>query len=79
MAYFDKYGVEFSDDRKTLIRCPKDFNGEYIIPNSVTMIAEEAFQECSSLSSIIISSSISIIEKRAFILCISLSYITTIH
>ena len=25
MAYFDKYGVEFSDDRRTLVRCPEDF------------------------------------------------------
>ena len=36
MAYIDKYGVEFSDDRKTLVKCPKVFKGEYIIPNSVT-------------------------------------------
>ena len=29
MAHVDKYGVEFSDDRKTLVKCPEDFHGEY--------------------------------------------------
>lgn len=43
MAYFDKYGVEFSDDRKTLVRCPKDFEGEYAIPDTVTSVGNSAF------------------------------------
>ena len=38
MAYFDKYGVEFSDDRKTLIKCPEDFQGEYIVPEETETI-----------------------------------------
>lgn len=35
MAYFDKYGVEFSDDKKQLIRCPENYEGSYTIPNGV--------------------------------------------
>ena len=38
MAYIDKHGVEYTDDKKTLIRCPQDFEGEYIIPDGVIEI-----------------------------------------
>jgi hypothetical protein len=40
MAHFDKYGVKFSVDRKTLAKCPKDIQGEYVIPNNVTHTLE---------------------------------------
>ena len=55
MAYFDKYGVEFSDDRKTLIKCPEDFQGEYIIPEEVLFINEDAFRGCTQLKNINVS------------------------
>ena len=29
--YIDEFGVHFSNDKKTLIGCPRDFQGEYII------------------------------------------------
>ncbi len=54
MAYFDKYGVKFSNNRKTLVRCPADYKGEYIIPDGVTRIEEEAFYECYTLTSVVI-------------------------
>ena len=38
MAYFDKYGVEFSDDRRNLVECPKKLQGKYIIPYGVLEI-----------------------------------------
>ena len=34
--YTDEYGVEYSDDKKTLVKCPSDFQGEYVIPDGVT-------------------------------------------
>ena len=52
MAYFDKYGVEFSDDRKTLIKCPRDFKGEYIIPEETETINAYAFEGCKNLRGI---------------------------
>lgn len=42
MAYFDKYGVEFSDDRRYLVECPKKLQGKYIIPNGVLKIGRDA-------------------------------------
>lgn len=39
----DEYGVQFSDDRKTILACPEDFKGEYIIPAEVTLIDDGAF------------------------------------
>lgn len=69
MAYFDKYGVEYSDDRKTLVKCPKDFKGEYVIPDGVTIIGNEAFRGCSGLTSIKISNSVTSIEEQAFCNC----------
>ena len=69
MAYIDKHGVEFSDDRKTLIKCPKDFHGEYVIPNSVTSIGDRAFSDCTSLTSVTIPNSVTGIGDYAFWRC----------
>lgn len=55
MAYFDKYGVEFSDDRKMLEKCPQDFRGEYYIPDDVVYIQIGAFNGCTELTSIKVS------------------------
>lgn len=66
MAYFDKYGVEFSDDRKTLVHCPKDFQGEYTIPYGVERIKYGAFARCSNLTSIYIPNSVKEIGFSAF-------------
>lgn len=73
MAYFDKYGVEFSDDHKTLLKCPQDFEGEYIIPDGVLYISGEAFIECCKLTSIIIPNSVTWIGPSAFENCKNLT------
>lgn len=75
MAYFDKYGVEFSEDKKTLIRCPKDFQGEYIIPDEVLYIRIVAFKDCRNLKKIIIPNSVKRIGERSFSSCTALSFI----
>ena len=66
MAYFDKYGVEFSDDRTTLVRCPEDIQGEYIIPNGVEYIESLAFCGCTELISVSLPRSIVSIGNGAF-------------
>ena len=75
MAYFDKYGVEFSDDRKTLVKCPIVFKGEYIIPNSATSIENSAFYGCEGLTSVTIPNSVTSIGWAAFGNCSSLTSI----
>lgn len=66
MAYIDKYGVEFSDDKRTLIKCPEDFKGEYRIPNGVTSIGFGAFESCTGLTSISIPNTVKEIGFSAF-------------
>ena len=68
MAYIDKYGVEYTNDKKALVRCPEDFSGEYIIPDSVTSIGEQAFFACKGLTSVTIPNSVTSIGERAFLL-----------
>lgn len=75
MAYFDKYGVEFSDDRKTLIRCPKNFTGSYSVPNGVEDISNFAYKDCKNITEIIISNSVVRIGEEAFYGCTCLNSI----
>ena len=75
MAYFDKYGVEFSDDREILVKCPQKIRGDYVIPNSVTNIGGWAFYGCIGLTSVTIPNSVIIIGEEAFKGCISLTSI----
>ncbi len=66
MAYIDKHGVEYTDDKKTLIRCPQDFEGEYIIPDGVERIDTEAFANCTRLTAVTIPSCVTRIAGEAF-------------
>lgn len=58
MAYIDKYGVEFSDDGKTLVKCPTDLKGTYTVPQGVRVIRIGAFADCTLLESVELPSSI---------------------
>lgn len=75
MAYIDKYGVEFTDDRKTLVKCPKDFEGDYIVPDGIEKIAEWAFSDCHKLSMITLSEGVQKIDDYAFFECCGLEAI----
>jgi len=76
MAYSDKYGVRFSDDRKVLFHCPSSFNGDYTIPKDVRKISERAFVDCSGLTSVKIPDSVMEIGKGAFGFCTGLTSVT---
>ena len=74
MAYFDKYGVEFSDDRKTLVKCPKNLQEEYIIPETVNTIGDSAFEDCSCLTHVVIPENVINIGNETFRGCKNLVF-----
>ena len=76
MAYIDKHGVKYTDDKKTLIRCPRDFEGEYIIPDGVIEIRAEGFMHCTKLNSVIIPGSVMKIGFSTFEGCTNLYDVT---
>ena len=73
MAYIDKYGVEFSDDRNILVKCPENFQGEYIIPEGVKCIGDGAFYECKKLLSVSIPNSVVCFGNNSFSFCTGLT------
>ena len=74
MSYIHTDGVEYSDDKKTLVRCPKEAT-EITILDSVTSIGEYAFEDCSGLTLIVIPDGVTSIGKYAFSGCSGLTSI----
>lgn len=69
-------GVLFNKDKTILIQCPGGKSGDYIIPNSVTSIGNDAFSNCDRLTSITIPDSVITIGSSAFSGCDSLTSAT---
>lgn len=72
MAYIDKYGVRYSDDKRILERCPSDFRGDYVIEKGTEIIDSCAFENCIGLSTIIFPDSLKDIGELAFHQCAGL-------
>ena len=70
--YIDELGVQYSDDRKTLISAPKDIRGSYVAYSGVETIKAKAFSECFYLTSVVVPDSVVTIERAAFASCASL-------
>ena len=68
----EQYIGEYSDDRKTLLKCPRDFKGTYTVPKGVTSIKDFAFNDCRELEEVILPDSIKEIGEGAFYMCLSL-------
>lgn len=75
MAYIDKHGVEFTDDKKTLVRCPERLIGKYTIPDGVIEIRAKGFAHCENLYSVMIPDSVVKIGYSAFEGCHYLSFV----
>ncbi len=67
--YSDIDGVLFDKEIKTLIQVPAGKSGNYKILDTVTLIDEAAFAECSRLESIMIPDTVTKIAKAAFAGC----------
>ncbi len=61
--------VIYSTDRKTLIHCPKNYNGEFEIPEGVETIGIEAFAGCKKLTAAILPATLKEIKMLAFANC----------
>ncbi len=75
MAFKDTFGVEYSDDRQTLLKCPKTLAGSYTVSPLVRIIGEGAFNGCSKLEELILQEGVEVIEKDALKGCANLKNI----
>src|SRR5262249_49813246 len=57
-AYSSVVGVLFDKRQTTLIECPGGKAGNYTVPNSVTSVADWAFDGCLSLTNVMIPNSV---------------------
>lgn len=69
-------GFIYGPEKKTIYFAPLSFEGEYVIPNSVTKIDYGAFCYCSGLTSVTIPNSVTRIEMSAFKSCSGLTSVT---
>ena len=74
--YSSADGVLFNKDQTRLICYPEGKTGGYSIPNTVASIGNNAFQNCSGLSSIEIPNSVTEINSDAFLGCSGLTSVT---
>ena len=65
-------GITFSEDNKTLLKCPPSVT-TVVIPSCVTVIGENAFKDCADLISVTIPDSVQMIQNGAFMSCAKLN------
>lgn len=69
LNYSSVNGDLFDKEQKTLLRCPQRKTGEYQIMKGITSIADYAFYNCMSLSSVLIPKGVTSIGEFAFSGC----------
>ena len=75
--YASMNGVLFNKDKTELLYYPCNKNDNiYTIPDSVTNIAEQAFNGCTSLKSVTIPNGVTSIDNYAFVYCGNITNIT---
>lgn len=68
-------GCLYSRDQTELIQCPTGWKGDFVIPDGVTRIRDEAFWGCEGLTSVTIPETVTAIGKYAFASCVRLKSI----
>ena len=68
-------GLLLSKNQKTLLYCPGGKSGECVVPTKVTTIANNAFLNCSNLTSVVLPDGVTSIGESAFQGCSSLASI----
>jgi len=69
LAYSSANGVLFDKNQVTLIQWPEGKTGDYTVPDGVTNIRDQAFRDCSSLTSVTLPHSVTNIGNCAFVNC----------
>ena len=75
-AYSSLGGVLLNEDQSKVLLCPPGKRGNYVIPDSVIVVGDSAFANCSNLANVTIGASVADLGYHAFDSCISLTNIT---
>jgi len=74
--YSSSNGILFDKHQIILIQAPGGIAGSYTIPNSVTSISDDAFEDCGSLTNVTFGTNVTSIGNNTFNSCASLNGIT---
>lgn len=72
----DSFGVLLNKAQTRICIAPANLSGDYVCPETVTRIGNNAFEGCSKITSVTMSGLVSTIEYNAFSNCGSLTEIT---